>query len=263
MKYLVSGMKAAKVNLLQNDYCGGLPSPTAFLGLAASIAHDLGLSRWDLGVLPILHRVERSNGRMRPAMEAKSNAFVTVELQEDMTGMVHFSLVLDLPVARPESDIVASLCGKRLGGGVIFADLRGLRAELLSEDAKDLIKAPRGYALLPWFKDGKTEKSFGDRDSLRAVASALWPDDARERKGWRVPVAIGFRLLGSPVAPPSGSRNANVPHVFAEPGIGVAELTSVRSARITELTGDGYSALFWSWTPTRTHITAHPSYLPH
>jgi len=260
MNYLLTGLRASKVNLLQNDYCGGLPAPTAFLGLAAAVAHDLGLSRWDLSALPILHRVDRSNGRLRPAMEVKSDAYVTVELQEDLTGTVSFSMVLSLPEARSEADILAALTGKRLGGGVIFGDVRRMQVIALSDDPKDLLKAPRGYALLPWYRDGKTEKSFGDPASLRRVASALWPDDAKDRKGWRVPVAIGFRLLGSPGPAPTGARNMTVPHVFAEPGVGVAELVSIRSPRLTDLSAEDYLALFWSWAPTQTHVLVHKSY---
>ncbi|MCE6958517.1 hypothetical protein LAZ40_05565 [Cereibacter sphaeroides] len=261
MKYLIPGLKAARVNLLQNDFCAGLPSPTAFLGLAACIAHKLGLDRWKLSVLPVLHSVDRSIGRLRPAMEAKNGGYVTVELQEDMTGEVSFSLILDLPEQVSEIRLAEALTGLRLAGGVIFRD-KTKKIELLADDAKNLVRCARGFALVPWRPDGETTCSFGTRDSLRRVAATLWPDDPKLRKGWRVPVAVGYRLLGTPSLAPSGSRDASVPHVFAEPGVGIAELVSVRSARLTNLPPSEFDGLFWSWTSSRTHIVAHSAYLP-
>ncbi|MCW3784385.1 type I-F CRISPR-associated protein Csy2 [Defluviimonas salinarum] len=260
MRVLISHMVANRVNLMQNDYCAGIPSPTAFLGLAATISHRLGMGRWSVGVLPILHDVTPSIGRLRPAMEPKSGVYKTVEIQEDMTGQVRFSLLVDFEGLRTPEAVRDAVTGLRLAGGVIFDDGGPVRATLVPEDAGALRTSRRGYALVPRICEHKNASAFGDAGSLAEVASELWPENRAENRGWRVPVAIGYRLLGRPGPAPRGSRDPGIPHVFAEPGVGVGELISVRSRRLGELGPGTFRDLFWSWSVTETHILAHRAY---
>lgn len=65
MLFAIKNMKASRVNLLMNDFAAGLPSPLAFIGLGDAIARRLGLNPWSARTLPILHRVDVSQGRTK------------------------------------------------------------------------------------------------------------------------------------------------------------------------------------------------------
>jgi len=268
MRVLLTNMRASRVNLLQNDYAAGLPSPLAFMGLGSSILHDLGLDRWAVRVLPVIHDLVVSQGRTKPAPEPQGARLRNVELPEDMHGTVDFSLALDLPEERDLGDIEASIGGKRLAGGAIFRSPPGrpIRAIATSADGAGLKKLARGRALTP-MTIAKTATSFGEDVTIREVKQLLNPardDDADKALGYRVPVAIGYRLLTRPGANPipAMARDAITPHVFAEPGVGVGELISIRNPRLTMLSAAELTALFWQWSVGASHITAHALFNP-
>ena len=101
----------------------------------------------------------------------------------------------------------------------------------------------------------------GQIDKLMALAAELYIDPGA---GWHVPVAVGHRLLEDPATAPKreNTRDPNIPHVFAEPVVGIAEFVSVRNKRLTELDEGGLSDLLWRWTAERDWIVGHPIYHP-
>lgn len=268
MRVLLTNMRASRVNLLQNDYAAGLPSPLAFMGLGSSILHDLGFDRWAVRLLPVIHDLVVSQGRTKPAPEPQGTRLRNVELPEDMHGTVDFSLAMDLPEERDLGEIEASVGSKRLAGGAIFRSSPGrpIRAIATSADGAGLKKLARGRALTP-MTIAQTATSFGEDVTIREVKQLLNPvrdDDADKALGYRVPAAIGYRLLTRPGANPipAMARDAVTPHVFAEPGVGVGELISIRNPRLTTLTASELSAVFWHWSVGVSHITAHPLFNP-
>lgn len=268
IRVLLTNMCASRVNLMQNDYAAGLPSPLAFMGLGSSILHDLGFDRWSVRILPVIHDLVVSQGRTKPTPEPQGARLRNVELPEDMHGTVNFSIALDLPEERDISEIENSIVGKRLAGGAIFRStpVRPIRAIAASADGEGLKKLARGRAMTP-MTIAKTATSFGEDLSIREVKRLLNPSrdkEAEKALGYRVPVAIGYRLLTRPGANPipAMARDAVTPHVFAEPGVGVGELISIRNPRLTMLTASELAAVFWHWSIGTSHITAHPLFNP-
>ncbi|TGN68554.1 hypothetical protein E4L95_00965 [Paracoccus liaowanqingii] len=268
MRVLLTNMRASRVNLLQNDYAAGLPSPLAFMGLGSAILHDLGFDRWEARVLPVIHDLVVSAGRTKPSPEPAGGRLRNVEIPEDMVGTVDFSLALDLPEDRNLGAVEQSLVGKRLAGGVIFPGLAGRRVEAIAvaSDGRGLSRLRRGRAITPLLI-APTATSFGEEMTIRAVKKLLHPqkDESLDAPmGYRVPVAIGYRLLTRPGANPIPvmARDAHTPHVFAEPGVGVGELISIRSPRLTGLSSGELSDVFWRWSVGTHHITAHPLFNP-
>lgn len=269
MRVLISNISASRVNLIQNDYAAGLPSPTAFLGLADCILYDLNFPRWSARVLPILHQVCPSIGRTKPEMEKEGKGFKSVEIVEDFHGHVEFSLVLDLPEIRNIDDIMRKAEGRRLAGGSVFPTRPNLPISVveLAPDGAGLRKCARGRALVPGLReDMKGVVAFGDPGSFAKVKSVLTRRASNEdpAPGFRVPVAIGYRLITQPSETPipKCARDDVTPHVFAEPGVGVGELVSVRNRAIRDLDEAAFSELFWRWKSSGHHITAHPIYHP-
>lgn len=269
MRILISNMSASRVNLIQNDYAAGLPSPTAFLGLAGVIFNDLGFDRWQARVLPVLHEVSPSLGRTRPEYVKKGRRFAPVETPEDLHGHVVFSLVLDLPEIRNTDDIRVAAEGRRLAGGSIFPACRSkpVSVSVMAPDGAGLRKCPRGRAVIPGLRpDMQGVTAFGEPGSFGKVKACLLKraTDEDPAPGYRVPLAIGYRMITRPGANPipKNARDDHTPHVFAEPGVGVGELVSVRNPAICDLYEAEFSNLFWRWSAAGNHITAHPSYNP-
>lgn len=260
MKFLVANLTASRVNLLMNDYASGLPSPLAFLGLGAAIAPELGVGRWEIGVLPVLHDVVVSRGRTKPEMAPASGQFSPIEIVEDMTGRVRFSMLLDIRGCSNEIAVQKALTGRRLAGGA-FQEAE-IQVEPVASDGAALRRAPRGWALLRPDDSGRQIVSRGDVDSLSAVAEILFPAEREPGSGWLVPVAVGHFLLEDPAAVPQrqGTRNPDLPHVFTEPVLGIGELVSVRNRRLTETSAEAFNDLFWRWHPEGPWILGHRVY---
>lgn len=265
MRFAIRNLRASRVNLLMNDYAAGLPSPMAFLGLAESIGRDLGVEPWAARVLPILHAVHVSEGRTKPEMEpkTKSGPFRPVEIMEDLVGTVHVSMILDLPGCENADAVRSRIVCKRIAGGTIAN--RDVRVDVVARDGSCLKGLRRGYAMVRPDQEECCLISSGDLGQMERIARILFPDIRAPGRGWFVPVAVGHRLLEDPDTVPKRihARSPDVPHVFVEPCVGIAELISVRNARLTGLDDDGMADRFWEWIAESSHVVAHPVYRPH
>lgn len=277
MIFAAKNLLADRVNLIQNDYAAGLPSPLAFLGLADCLVRELGLTPWSARVLPVLHEVTASEGRMKPEMEKSGARFATIETIEGMHGRVRASLLIDLPGCEDETAVARALAGKRIAGGPIAGrhiDIRPVGAA----DGGVFPMLRRGYAMVrpdpasrPEGADneppiaGRLGVSRGDEAGLARVAQELFPAEKIKGSGWVVPCAAGYRLIEDPARVPerAGVRTPEVPHVFAEPLVGIAELISVRNARMRDADADVLDDLCWRWSARDDLILAHPSYHLH
>lgn len=261
--FLVKDLRASRVNLMMNDYAAGLPSPLAFLGLADTLMRALGLEPWAAGCLPILHEVSVSDGRTKPEMEPKGAVFQPIETIEDMVGTVAVSLVLDLPGAEDEIAVARELVGRRIAGGTIANEM--IRVLPIAGDGAALRQLPRGWAVMPARRAGRRVTSAGSQESLMRVAAALNPSERGPGFGWPVPVAVGYRLLEDPDRAPkrSGTRSRTVPHVFAEPLLGIAELVSVRSRAMTSMGETELRQALWRWHAAGDVLAGHENYHPH
>lgn len=262
--FLIRNIRAARVNLMMNDYAAGLPSPLSFLGLGDLLARRLGLSPWSARALPILHRVVPSEGRTKPEMENKSGAFEPIETMEDLTGYVELSLLLHLPGCPGETALRSAFGGVRIAGGQIQneePDIRGVTA-----DGSALRAVRRGYVMTVPERTDRRFITSGDRGpkqpGLSRIAQLLFPAERGEGFGWIVPAAVGYRLLEDPSSAPQRirTRSKDIPHVYAEPVLGIAELVSARNPHLTALDGPGLSAQMWGWEARGDLILGHAGY---
>ena len=267
--FLVKNLRASRVNLLMNDFAAGLPSPLAFLGLGAAIAPALGAPRWDrrplatrrweIAVLPVLHRVDVSEGRTKAELSNKAGTFTPIEIPEDLVGSVTVSLLLDIPDCTDEHLVAEALLGRRIAGGPI--NNSKIEVEAVTADGSALRRVDRGYAMIRTRPPKSEFIATGAIDKLVALAAELYIDPGA---GWHVPVAVGHRLLEDPAKAPvrANKRDPHIPHVFAEPVVGIAELVSVRNKRLTDLDEGGLRDLLWRWTAEGDWIVGHPNYHP-
>jgi hypothetical protein len=263
--FLIRNIRAARVNLMMNDYAAGLPSPLAFLGLGDLLARRLGLTPWSARALPILHRVVPSDGRTKPEMENKSGAFQPIETMEDLTGYVELSLLLHLPGCPGETALRSAFGGVRIAGGLIQNGEVDIRE--VTPDGSALQGVRRGYVMTVPDRPDRRFITSGDRGpeqpGLSRIADLLFPAERGEGFGLVVPAAVGYRLLEDPASAPKRirTRSKDVPHVYAEPVIGIAELVSARNPRLTALDGPGLSAQMWGWETHGDLILGHSGYI--
>ena len=269
MLFAIRNLRASRVNLLMNDFAAGLPSPLSFLGLADALARDLGLAAWSARVLPVLHQVSATEGRTRPEMEAKSGSFVPVETMEDLTGTVEVSILVDLPGWDEETRLRSAMTGRRIAGGTLQDDdddeyKDEYKIEAVTPDGRAFRGLRRGYAMVRPDRLECLQITTGDEDELAGMAKILFPAERPRGFGWIVPVAVGYRLLEKPDEAPKRirTRNSKIPHVFAEPVLGMAELISVRNSRLTELTEETLKSILWSWVARGDHVLGHAAYHP-
>lgn len=262
MRFAIHNLRASRVNLLMNDYAAGLPSPLTFLGLAESIGRDLGVHAWQARVVPILHSVHVSEGRTKPEMENKGGSFTPIEIVEDLIGAVEVSLILDLPGCSSAYDVGDTLLRKRIGGGVIAN--KELRVVAVADDGTCFERMSRGYAMVRPDQEERRLISSGNLRQIERIGRILFPEVREPGRGWLVPVAVGHRLLEDPNTVPKRirSRSPDIPHVFVEPCVGIAELISVRNARLTKVNDAGMTDYFWNWSSHNSYILAHPAYHP-
>jgi CRISPR-associated protein (Cas_Csy2). len=260
--FIVKNLEASRVNLTMNDYVAGLPSPLSFLGLADTLVRVLGYRPWSAKCLPVLHQVHVSAGRTKPEMAPDSGVFSPSEMPEDLTGTVKVSLLLDIPECDDDHGVRQAILGKRIAGGVIAN--RDVEVEHVAPDGSAFRKLSRGYAVLPPSDPDKRGFYTGSFDDLDAFASKVFPAERPVGSGWFIPSAAGYRLLEDPeTAPPRArTRRKDVPHVFAEPVAGIAELVSVRSERLTALDQAGLTELLWSWKSRDGLVLGHDAYFP-
>ena len=263
MRFAIRHLRASRVNLQMNDYAAGLPSPMAFLGLVEAMGRDMGVDPWTSSVLPILHAVHVADGRTKPEMEPKSGAFTPIEIVEDLVGTVNVSLILDLPGCESADDVRSRILCKRIAGGTISN--RDVRVDVVARDGSCLKGLSRGYAMVRPDQVERRIISSGDMGQMERIARVLFPEVREPGRGWIVPVAVGHRLLEDPETVPKRlrTRSPDIPHVFVEPCVGIAELVSVRNARLTGLDEDGMADRFWKWSAEGSHVLGHPAYNPH
>ncbi|MBS0981356.1 type I-F CRISPR-associated protein Csy2 [Acetobacter thailandicus] len=258
--FVLRDIRASRVNLMMNDYAAGLPSPLSFLGLGDLLARRLKLKPWSASVLPVLHAVHASEGRTKPEMENKSNIFSPIEIMEDMVGSVTVSVLINLPGCESENALARVLTGCRIAGGIIQND--AVKVQALTPDGSAFRGLRRGYAMLAPEQTKRQVISKGDNDSLANIASLLFPVERPAGFGWIVPAAVGYHLLEEPNLAPrrTHTRSKDVPHVFAEPLLGIAELVSVRNRRLTELSPEEFVSTFWHWDARGDMILGHSAY---
>lgn len=264
--YILKDIRATRVNLMMNDYAAGLPSPLSFLGLADLIIRNLGLKPWTGRVVPVLHGVSVSEGRTKPEMENKSNVFAPIETMEDLTGSVDVSILMHLPGCESESDLRAQMMGRRIAGGLIQNDK--VTVQSVTADGSAFRGLRRGYAMIRPDQPERRIITSGDvtveQPGLTRLAEMLFPAERPPGFGWIVPVAVGYRVLEDPVTVPKRirTRNKDIPHVYAEPVVGIAELVSVRNSRLTDMSMSDLDKLFWSWDARSELILGHSDYHP-
>lgn len=260
--FALRNIHANRVNFLMNDFAAGLPSPLSFLGLADLLARRMDLAPWSARVLPVLHQVHASDGRTKPEMESKSGVFMPIETMEDLTGSVEISLLIDIPGCDDELALKRALSGCRIAGGLIQNDT--LDVIPVTADGCAFRDLRRGYAMVRPDQPERLRISTGDPDGLRAIAATLFPAERPQGFGWIIPVSVGYRLLEDPETAPKRirTRSREVPHVFAEPAVGIAELISVRNRRLTGLTEEGLSTAMWSWDARDRLVLGHTDYHP-
>lgn len=264
MLFLAKELEASQVNLLMNDFAAGLPSPLAFLGLGEAIGRSLGAQNWAVAVLPILHRVDVSEGRTKAeaAPSRKSGVFAPIEIAEDLIGSVSVSLLLDIPGVSDEHLVRETMIGRRIAGGPIHN--REIIVKRMPADGSCFSGVSRGYAMMPARPPKSDSIATGVIDQLQALAAELYPAEREPGTGWFVPVAVGHRLLENPDSAPkrANTRDPKIAHVFAEPVVGIAELVSVRSKRLKETSAEALPDLFWRWKAQGDWIVGHRNYYP-
>ena len=260
MIFIAGNIHAARVNLLMNDFSAGLPSPLAMLGLADAVMRDLGLTPWAAGVVPVLHHVDISRGRTRPEMENKFGVFKAIETPEDMIGSVRLSLILDLPGCDDESALADCLMRRRIAGGTIQNNRINVRAVTGNGSVFNLLG--RGHAMVAPQQASHCQASNGSRESYDRVLELLFPDHVNAGPHYWIPAAVGYRLLEKPEEVPERTcrQTQYVPHVFAEPLLGLAELVSNRNWRLTTLSEEDFPLLFWKWRVERDLVLGHHAY---
>lgn len=260
--YAVRNIRASRVNLLMNDFAAGIPSPLSFLGLGDFVARRLGLAPWSARILPILHQVYVSEGRTKPEMENKSGVFSPIEIMEDCTGTVDLSFLIDIPGCDSEVTLRSALSGIRIAGGPVQNDTFDVAQ--VTADGSALRGIRRGYAMVRPESSERLMISAGDPEGLQRIAETLFPAERPQASGWVVPIAVGYRLLEDPdnVQKRRNTRSNDVPHVFAEPVVGIAELISVRNARLVDLAENALAACMWSWDARGVLVLGHADYHP-
>ena len=263
MLFVAKDLKASRVNLMMNNFVAGLPSPLSFIGLGDVIARNLGdeTPSWSVRVLPILHEVDVSIGRLKPEMQRTGSFFKPIETFESMHGTVCVSVIFDIPGCEDELAVSEILNGKRISGGPIW-NKEVVVAKVLP-DGSSFSELNRGYAIVAPTKPEMCVTSHGDYASLTRLAETLYQREGGKGSGWIIPSAVGYRLIEDPKTAPtrSGVRDQDIPHVFAEPLTGIAELVSIRNPRLRDATTDEFSKMLWSWHSINNEILGHRAYI--
>lgn len=267
--YLISGMFAGNVNVVQNIYCAGIPSPSAFIGIASIINHELGFDRKAAKVLPIFHNISVSRGRTKADMQNDSGRFKNSDMPEDMVANIEFSMLIQTQdEANPNAikNIVKKL---KISGAPIFGDIE---VKAVNGDGRAFRNSKRGYVLLPFFdEENKCISSFGEKSSLEKVCKQLSTLKITEgenksykkyAKGNIVPVAIGYKLIRSfKLTNKKYYRDKEKEHFFGEPGVGIAEFVSVRNSHIMTLTEEELDYFMFKHTNDEEKVVIHETYL--
>ena len=272
MLYVVGPAIAGQVNLQQNDFVEGVPSPLAALGFAGFLARKINekmgrnIDPWSVRVLPVYHQVSVSSGRTRPAPRRDTpskggrSSLKSGEIAETLTGEVIFSLVIDIDAALDTGPMTQIVDRMRFAGSAIFPyqprfsiPVRRLEGATLST-----MRLPRGFAMTPPVsREQARNVSFGETEKLDAIGEKL-SQKSEKGDGYIVPCAVGLRLLedAKSAEPRIGGRDMSIPHVFAEPGVGFAEFISVRTPDLARCHPSELAPRMWSWSSDPSHLHA-------
>jgi hypothetical protein len=179
-----------------------------------------------------------------------------------LIGSVEVSLLIDIPGVPDEHKVREALLGRRIAGGPIHN--RQIFVRTVTADSSCFVEISRGYAMIPVTPPKSCAIATGAINKLQAFAAELHPAEREPGTGWFVPVAVGHRLLEDPDKTPkrANARDPNIPHVFAEPVVGIAELVSVRSKRLKETSANAFPDLFWRWKADGDWVVGHSNYHP-
>lgn len=269
MLYVIGPAVAGNANLQQNDFVEGMPSPLASLGFAGLLVRrinqelDRDIDPWSARVMPIYHQISASTGRVKPAPTQrkvegqKHRAMKPGEIAETLTGEVIFTLVIEIDAALDVSRLEAIVDRMRFAGSAIFpyGPQASVSVQRLEGATLSKMRIPRGYAMVPPSgRDRADILSFGEPESLDRMAEAL-SAKGEMGGGYLIPCAIGMRLLENPANAEirKGTRNPEIPHVFAEAGVGFAELVSARSPAISQAHPADLVPRMWRWAPDPSH----------
>ena len=255
-RYVLGPFIAYDANLAPGDFVAGVPSPFAALGLAGAIARKARIDGWSVASIPVIHKIELSPGRLRAAPEVRSGKLKSIEVVETVTGQIEFSLLLEFPGYVSKSVVTKYMKGARFSGGSCFPlGTRALGDCVREIEGDDLPRAlrgiPRGYVLTPPSAE-RTQCgliSYGERDSLEAVISAVFPGDRKKGSGMLIPCPVGYRLCEDPHTAEvrKGGRDQSTPHVFADQALGIAELISIRNRTHFSSTKNAFEHFAWRW----------------
>lgn len=263
MLFVAKELKASRVNLLMNNFTAGLPSPLSFIGLGDVIARNLSddTPSWSVSVLPILHEVNVSIGRLKPEMQRTGSFFKPIETFESMHGTVCVSVIFDIPNCDDEIEVAEILNGKRICGGPIWN--KEIIVEKVLPNGSAFSKLNRGYAIIAPSEPEMRLTSRGDHASLTRLAETLYQREKTKGSGWIIPSPVGYKLIEDPqiTTVRSGVRDQNIPHVFAEPLTGIAELVSIRNAKLRDAKPEEFSKFMWSWQSNSHEIVGHSAYI--
>lgn len=267
INYTITGMSAGLVNVVQNNYCAGIPSPTAFIGFASALFEKIGLDQKEAKVIPVLHMCQVSTGRtLGQQIPASKDDVKSQDMHTDMPANIRFSVLIQTDASDIESDLKKVVPAMRFGGKPIFGDIEAKRVE---RDGRAMRSLERGYAIVPPINEvNRGVASFGDEASWKQVSQFLMKEratadgDQVPNVGWRVPVAIGYEYIkGFRITNKSLLRDPNKPHSFASPGVGIAELVSVKNHTLSEMTAEEIDDLFLQWSFNSDKVVIHNSYL--
>ena len=250
---VIGPFRASNVNIFGNDLVAGLPSPSAFLGMAGLIRHRLGYPGWGQTVLPVLHDVDLQAGRLKPEYKVKDRVFKPSEIPEMRLAHVVASAIIRFDQDIPLQSIREMAGYLRIAGGVAFPASGSSFEDCVREGPSSfdgqalqdtLREGPRiqrrGYAMLASGREGDGSiLSNGVRETMRPLFERLYPEGGRKTgEGWLIPMPAGYALLETPRSDrrARGSRSQDIPHVFGEPLVGIGELVSIAGSRFRDMT---------------------------
>jgi CRISPR-associated protein Csy2 len=243
----ISRIEVNGANALSGMMAVGYPAMTAFHGFSRALLRGIetafGSGGKALKGFAVVHHGGRARlygnfrDRMteiryvhdRAANPSKTAHYLNPPSEVQPKCDLVFSLIVEADVdpsaavALTDRDLLASIVGPRALGGTVRSVGRASLHGSLSDGLKGL---PPGLVLI----DRTSELQAGEGiDALDAMLDLLGHPYRQTEDGARkyrhlLPTQIGFRGVSEPVVGRPGARDPSVPHVFAEPVIGLVEM---------------------------------------
>jgi len=253
MKLILGPFETSNANLAASDFVAGIPSPMAPLGYVGALLRKVGKPTWNMKVLPIFHEIQISSGRIKP--EPKPD-MTPADLPESLCGRVIFTIYAEIPEAVSLSRLQDAVIGMRFAGGATFPAFGRRWAECVREHHESTLgmrSFARGWALIPPVgRDGARTVAIDERRDFERLADILFPDIKTPGSGYLVAAPVGYRIA-TEAEPRKASRSKDIPHAFAEPCTGIAEIVSCRNPRIAQAGGEDLAASLWQWRADEPH----------